>query len=392
MTASRPRVCVLTSVHQPFDQRIFYKEAVSLVEAGYEVTLVGPGHPACAGEHRGVRIRPLPVPTTRRDRLAFQARLLTAARRVGADIYHFHDPELLPLGCVLKALGRRVIYDVHEDFPAAALTRTWVPGPVRRPLSFTVDAVERVLARLLDGVVGVVEEQGARFRSRPFAAAGNYPRLEWFPPPPKTPGPGAPKAELVHVGSLSRERGAQFLLEIMRQVRRTHPRVRLNALGPFQTRADEVVFRAALREYGLADHVHCRTERLPYDELGSFIGGHRIGLIPGQRTAKTLTPFSPTKLFEYLACGLAVVASSLPSIEGFRQLGEWGVLADPDDPRDHARAITRLLDDPPAAERMGRAGRQVVESMCSWERESRKLLSLYDSVAGQGAGGRGETP
>ena len=385
MTGPRRRVCVLTSVHDPFDQRIFYKEAVSLVEAGYGVTLVGPGPPACAGVHRGVRIVPLPVPANLRGRLGFQGRLLAEARRVGADIYHLHDPELLPLGCVLKALGRRVIYDVHEDFPAVALTRTWVPRLARRPLSRAVDAVERIGGRLLDGILGVVEEQGARFRQRPFAAAGNYPRLEWFPPSWQAAGPAGTKAELVHVGSLSRERGAPFLLEAMRRVRRTHPRVRLSALGPFQTRAAEAEFRALLREYELTDHVDCRTERLPYDELGAFISGHRIGLIPGQRSARTLAPFSPTKLFEYLACGLPVVASSLPSIEGFRRGGEWGLLADPDDPGDHARAIARLLDDPSEAERMGRAGRRMVESACNWERESRKLLSLYDAVAGQGA-------
>ena len=383
MTSARRQVCVLTSVHHPFDQRIFYKEAVSLVEAGYAVTLVGPGPAAWAGEHRGVRIVPLPVPAAPRGRLALQARLLAAALRAGADIHHLHDPELLPLGCLLKALGRRVIYDVHEDFPAAALTRTWVPGLVRRPLSIAVDAAERLLARFLDGVVGVVEEQGARFRGRPFAAAGNYPRLEWFPAPRERP--EAAKAELVHVGSLSRERGAQFLLEVLRQVRRTHPQVRLSALGPFHTPAEEAAFRATLREYELMDNVDCRTERLPYDRLGAFIGGHRIGLIPGQRSAKTLSPFSPTKLFEYLACGLPVVASSLPSIRGFRQGGEWGLLADPDDPGDHARAITRLLDDPREAERMGRSGRRMVESACNWERESRKLLSLYDAVAGQRA-------
>ena len=380
---SRRRVCVLTSVHHPFDQRIFYKEAVSLAEAGYEVTVVGPGPAAWAGEHRGVRILPLPVPAGARRRAALQTRLLPAALRLDADIHHLHDPELLPLGWVLKALGRRVIYDVHEDFPAAAFTRTWVPRRVRRPLSLAVDAVERVLARRLDGVVGVVQEQGARFGRRPFVAAGNYPRLEWFGP--AAPGAPAPKADLLHVGSLSRERGAQFLLEIMRLVRRSHPQVRLSALGPFQTRATEAEFRTMLREYELTDHVDCRTERLPYDELGAFIGGHRVGLIPGQRSAATLTPFSPTKLFEYLACGLPVVASALPSIEGFRRGWEWGLLADPDDPGDHARAIARLLDDPREAERMGRAGREMVETECNWERESRKLLSLYDTVAGQGA-------
>ena len=377
----RRRVCILTSVHDLFDQRVFYKEAVSLAAAGYEVILVGPGPAALAGEHHGVRIETLPSPRSRRHRFAGQARLLRAARRIDADVYHLHDPELLPLGCLLRLLGRRVIYDVHENFPAVALSRGWIPRPLRQPLSLAVDLTERVLACWLDGVVGVVDEQRSRFSSCLFTTVRNYPRLEWFAAPaaavPMTESGGADAgAELVHVGSLSRERGAHFL----RELRRSHPHVRLDALGPFHTRADEVAFHATVREYGLQGGVCCHTERLPYDELAAFIGQHRVGLIPGQVSVKNLTPFLPTKLFEYLACGIPVVASALPSIERLQELGAWGILADPADPGAHARAIGQLLDDPQQATQLGARGRQVVESVCNWEVESRKLLSLYEEL------------
>jgi glycosyltransferase involved in cell wall biosynthesis len=365
-------VCVLTSVHNPFDQRVFYKEAVSLARAGYQVTLIGPGPESLAGVHHGVRLLPLPPPTTRRRRLLFQVRLLRAARTLAAHVYHLHDPELLPMGCVLRLLGHRVIYDVHENYPAVALTRAWIPQCLRRPLSHVVDVTERTMACLLSGVVGVIEEQRPRFRHCLFASVRNYPRLEWFAPAPSAAG-----AELVHVGSLSRDRGAHLLLEVMRQLRCSHPDVRLDTLGPFHTRAEEVAFHATVREFGLQEHVNCRTEYLPYDELGRFIGAHKIGLIPGQLSAKNLTPFVPTKLFEYLACGVPVVASSLPSIERLFEMGEWGILAAPDDPRAHAGAIAALLDDPGHARCLGTTGRQVVESLCNWETEAEKLLDLY---------------
>ena len=71
----------------------------------------------------------------------------------------------------------------------------------------------------------------------------------------------------------------------MRELRRTHPHVRLDALGPFHTRADEVTFRATVEEFGMEDSVRWRTGRLPYDELGAFIARHRVGLIPGQVSA-----------------------------------------------------------------------------------------------------------
>lgn len=377
---------MLTSVHHPFDQRVFYKEAVSLVEAGYDVTLVGPASADLRGDHRGVHLVPVPVPASRPQRIVGHRRVLAAARQARADVYHVHDPELLPLAWVLRRLGHRVIYDAHENYPAVALTRAWVPLWLRRPLAFAVDVAEGFLARRLDGVVGVVDDQGPRFRHPRFAAVRNYPRLEWFRPA-LDPAPGPPadgdQAELVHVGSLSRDRGARFLLEVMRQLQVSHPGVRLDALGPFHGLAEEAAFHTTLREFGLAQVVRCRTRWLPYDELGTFIGRHRIGLIPGQVSPKNLTPFVPTKLFEYLACGVPVVASDLPAIRTLRALGDWGLLADPSDPRAHALAIARLLDDPAEAAEMAVAGRTLVESMCNWESESGKLLSLYSQVLGQ---------
>ena len=139
-----------------------------------------------------------------------------AAVGLGADAacFHFHDPELLPVGAVLKLCGRRVIYDVHEHFPLVAMVRPWVPERLRRPLARLVDWGERAIARyFVTAVVGVVEEQGDRFASRPFAVVKNYPRLEWYSPGCGELGPCA----LVHIGSLSEDRGGLFLLEIMRR-------------------------------------------------------------------------------------------------------------------------------------------------------------------------------
>jgi glycosyltransferase involved in cell wall biosynthesis len=378
-----PRVCVLTAAHNCFDQRVFYKEAVSLAEAGFEVTIIGPAPAHQRGLHKGVYFEPLPVPTTRWRRFASHGRLLRLAWRVQADIYHFHDPELLPLGCILRVLRRRVVYDVHENFAAVSFARRWVPRLLRRPLSCLVEIAERGMAAQLNGVVGVVDEQRTRFPHCPFAAVHNYPRLEWFAPRRRQRSRSAAvddEAELIHVGSLSHERGAHFLLEVMRALRQTHPTVRLNALGVFHTRADEIAFENTVQEFGLHNCVSWRTARVPYDELGSYVARHRIGLIPGQVSAKNLTPFVPTKLFEYLACGIPVVASALPSIVRLRALGEWGIIVDPADPAAHAAAIAGLLDDPQEAERLGGCGRALVESACNWESEALKLLGLYGEL------------
>ena len=91
----------LTSVHSPFDTRIFFKECLSLVEAGYQVTLIAPHtHDETV---QGVRILALPSSSNRMSRMTLRVwRVYQLAKKLNADLYHFHDPELIPLGMLLK--------------------------------------------------------------------------------------------------------------------------------------------------------------------------------------------------------------------------------------------------------------------------------------------------
>lgn len=374
-----PEVYHLTNVHSPFDARIFHKQAQTLAQAGYAVTVVGPGPKAWCGTQAGVRVQTVPPARGVGQRLLNLWHLLRIGLRADAACFHFHDPELLPVGAVLKLCGRRVIYDVHEHFPLVALVRPWVPTRLRRPLARLVDWGERALARFfVTAVVGVVEEQGARFASRPFAVVKNYPRLEWF-----SPGGQFGPCALVHIGSLSEDRGGMFLLEIMRELAKTHPQARLLSVGSFHSAELRQRFEARRREWDLEAQICYSEQRVPYDELGAVIAACQIGLVPGQLSPKNLASFVPTKLFEYLACGLPVVASDLPSIRQFRAVADWGVLADPSDPVAHARAIGCLLDDPAATQAKGMQARRAAEAHFNWEAEGEKLLALYERIIPQ---------
>lgn len=380
-----PEVYHLTNVHNPFDARIFYKQAQTLAQAGYAVTVVGPGSEARCEEWAGVCVQTLPVARRGSQRFLNLWRLLRVGLRADADYFHFHDPELLPVGAVLRLCGRRVIYDVHEHFPLVVMVRPWVPSWLRRPFSRLVDWGERWLARyFVTAVVGVVEEQGERFASRPFAVVKNFPRLEWFAPGCRELGPCA----LVHIGSLSEDRGGLFLLEIMRELANTHPQIRLLSIGEFHSQELRERFEARLCAWGLEEQIHYSEKRVPYDELGAAIAACQIGLVPGQVSPKNLASFVPTKLFEYFACGLPVVASDLPSIRRFRAVADWGLLADPHDPAAHARAIGCLLDDPGAARAKGAQARRAAEEHFNWAAEAEKLLALYERIAPRKGGGK----
>ena len=110
------KVCHLSSHHSPSSVRIFKKQCVSLAKVGYSVTYIVPGNGESIKD--GVKLEYI------KQRKGIIARILIKpyfvykkAKSIKADIYHFHDPELMLFGFLLKFMGRKVIYDIHEDLP-----------------------------------------------------------------------------------------------------------------------------------------------------------------------------------------------------------------------------------------------------------------------------------
>ncbi|GAH82849.1 unnamed protein product, partial [marine sediment metagenome] len=148
----RVKICILTSVHPPFDGRVFHKEAKALVKGGYSVALIAQHTKEETVD--GVRIVPLPKPKNRFERMTKVVwKLLKLALKEKADVYHFHDPELIPVGVILKFFGKKVIYDIHENVPKQILNKDWVGNVyVRRLVAFITNIVEKLGAFLFDGI------------------------------------------------------------------------------------------------------------------------------------------------------------------------------------------------------------------------------------------------
>ena len=147
----RRRVVHLTSVHRPRDVRIFHKEARAVAAA--RAATPGWRRRACRCAGRGAS----PPAGGWRG----------AARARDADLYHVHDPELLPAALWLaRATGRPVVYDVHEYLGQTTRTKRWLPGPLRRPWPWRRSGRSALGARRLAGVVTANEDLAARFAAR----------------------------------------------------------------------------------------------------------------------------------------------------------------------------------------------------------------------------------
>lgn len=173
------RICHMTSAHPWNDIRIFVKECQSLSSAGYEVYLV------CEGidhEENGVHVVGCgEKPESRRKRMReFARKVYERAVALDCDVYHFHDPELLPYGVKLKQLGKKVIFDSHEDVPGQILDKEWLPSWVRKLVSVVYKIYETNCVKKFDAVVTATPHIADKFKGRcsKVVVINNYPKLD----------------------------------------------------------------------------------------------------------------------------------------------------------------------------------------------------------------------
>ncbi|HOL44542.1 MAG TPA: glycosyltransferase family 4 protein [Methanothrix sp.] len=369
------KVVHITTVHPPFDTRIFHKECRTLASAGYDVSLIVQHD--CDEVLDGVRIIALPRPRNRLCRilgLTWQAFRL--ALRQQADVYHFHDPELLPVGVRLKLLTQaKVIYDVHEDVPQQILTKHWIAAPLRRPLSLAFNVAEKLMARALDAVVVATEGIAEKFTQLDPVVIHNYPDLRMLHI--QTPLPFENRENtLVYIGGINKLRGAFEMVRALEDVDSATD-MKLDLMGRFEPASLEKELQA------MTGYRRVRfLGWLPWTEAWQRARGAIAGLVlfhPAPNHTRSL----PNKLFEYMAAGLPVIASNFPLWRQIIEEARCGITVDPLKPEEIAEAIEYLIKHPSEAQMMGENGRHAVVERYNWEKEGEKLTRLYEELLRQ---------
>lgn len=366
------RVFVVTTVHGRHDVRIFLKQCRSLVSHGNDVTLVvqdGKGN-----ENRdGVKILDLGNPPAGRiRRILFSPwRAYRFLRSVPADIIHFHDPELLPVGFLLKNRKRHVIYDSHEDFPRQVLSKHWIHPELRKLVSILFESFENFVAKRLDAVACATPFIAKRFKliNPNSIDINNFPVLEEFQLPDHQQKQPAPRT-ICYIGAMTRERGISELIESLEILQD----VTLIMCGPFESQAyaDELM---AMPGWEFVDY----RGIVGRDEVAKIMDRSVAGVVtylPGPNHNDS----QPNKMFEYMSAGLPLIASYFPLWRQIVEESQCGLCVDPSSPADVAKAIASLLSNEPLCREMGNAGREAVTNRYNWSNEAEKLQKLYRQV------------
>jgi len=381
------KACIITTVHSPFDTRIFHKQAKTIAQAGYDVTLIAQHDKNEVVD--GLKIIALPKPRNRFTRIfGLSWYAFRLARKQRADIYHLHDPEFLPWGWLLQKFTHKpVIYDVHEYYADSIRMKLWLPPPLRFILSSTFAFLETTIARRLAGVVVVNEHMGKQFSSRGcrVCVVPNYPPKGLFdslPSPINLQRTYDKNLVLIYVGGLSGSRGITQSIKVMKGLCEEFPSAKLLLAGRFESALYQREVTQLIEQLNLADNVDILGV-LPHAEVVRYLAIADIGIFLLQPVSERYNWTEAIKYFEYSAIGLAVIITDLPAQRRLIEKNQNGILVDPLDEEKIGEAIASLLRNPEEMEEMGKRGREAFLREYNWEAIVGRLISLYERLTGE---------
>jgi len=363
MSTTRRPVVMLANGHTPFDTRIFVKEARTLKHAGYTVSIILPNDKD--DEKEGI-----PVIATTPNRDGFDKLFRSpwrifrkAMKQPRRSVFVIHDSDILFTGMLLKLMGRKVVYDAHEDTPLQISYQHWIPKPLRKPYGWTYFLIEKVCGWMFDAII-VAEPVIARyFPEKKTHLVRNFPSAISF-----REHPGMPyafrKRWMTYVGALTEPRGLYEMLEGAKaaEAATEFEFVLGGKFSPPHLEAD-VLKRYKVNFLGWVSYV----------ALVDLLFESKVGIIIPHPNPRYVTNY-PVKLFEFMAAGLPVIASKEGEAAKFVQECNGGILVSPLDTGEIRDAIVWLFTHPEEAEAMGKRGQRLILEKYNWEKEEETLL------------------
>lgn len=366
-------------MHALSDVRIFYRECCSLVKAGYEVHLVIPADESIT--KKGVYVHPLSSVKNRLLRMLFMPWVaMRKALRTKASLYHYHDPELLVMGFVLRwVLGKKVVFDIHESVFRQILSKPYLPGFSRRVISLCYRFLERIFIAGQSLIIAN-KNSASDYPSNTYLVQ-NYPLIN----EEMAAVAAAEKQEfniplLVYVGGVAKIRGAMVYIELAGKLAEQGHDFHMRLVGPYTEEYGREL-KSRIQELDLENEV-VLTGRMDWIEAMKLVAQATIGLclllpVPNYTTCLA------TKILEYMMLGTPALVSDFDCWRDLVEGEKVGMMADPTNIDAVVEVCERMLNNPAELAAMGERGMQAVRSKYNWSSEFRELLRCYEELLGR---------
>jgi len=370
------RICHFTSVHQAYDTRILLKECRSLAKAGNEVFLVA--QHTCSERWNDVNI--IGLQRKRKGRLSraflFTWRVFFTALQTKSEVYHFHDPELIPFGLLLRLFGKKVIFDIHENIARQIKVKEYLP--FRSLVARIYGLVDWISAKAFFLILAENSYRSIyESHTDKLETVLNMPDVKFLSEYKKTDRSVTDSIDLFYIGGITFERGIETIVNALAELQSRGVSTNFHCVGPYE------------------ESVMNRVKSIPsYDEVQNsihFYGPERldIALRRSENCQVGLSILMPienylesysTKIFEYMAIGLPVITSNFPLYQEVVERYECGFCVDPADSQELADRITELSKNNELILEFSTNGIRAAESKFNWDREEEKLLAVYQTL------------
>ena len=363
------KVCHLTSAHTRYDTRIFLKECQSLVSHNFDVSLVVAD--SLGNEVKdGVGI--YDVGKTNAGRLSrftqTTQKVYRKALDLEADIYHFHDPELMPFAFLLKLKGKKVIYDVHEDLPRQLLSKPYLGTISKHLLSFLIEKVENFFSSKFNAIATAtpfIRDRFLKLNSN-TVDINNFPLLEELF---DSDYESVKKNQVCFIGGISEIRGIESLVNACE-----HINGKLVLAGKFNNKIFEQRIKS-LKGWKNIDYRGFINRK----EAKELLSESKAGIVTFLAEPNHVNS-QPNKMFEYMSAQLPVICSDFELWKSIVEVNSCGFCIKPDDSIQIAEKINLLLDNSETVTTLGLNGRESVVSKYNWSIEGEKLINLYNHL------------
>jgi len=389
-------VCHISFNHSPFDDRIYWKELLSLKEAGYETVHIAVGdHYSDFISEEGVRIiiikkeilfkpfRKFPLLNKALQALFHKKgtinNIFQVAASLSASVYHYHDLQINAITKALKNLPHKpkVIYDAHEayhllikevnstNYPhyfLKKLASRFIPRWEIRNAAYcdyiiTTDAyTNNYFEKNLPSIPQIIIYNYSYFLNTHHKAAEK-------------------KYDFIYSGLLSETRGIKEIIFSIHKCISTFPEIKLLLIGIFNTESFEKQITTLIKQLNLENNVTVKPS-VPFQQMNYYYATSRIGLCLLYETPKYSTAL-PIKLFEYMAFELPVIFSNHGPSSQIISEENCGLLVDYHDINEVYNAMQMLLLNNELSKELGKNGKDAVIERYNWKREKNKLLTVY---------------
>lgn len=364
----KKKICHVTSVHPYTDGRIFRKECISLAKI-YDVSLIAAN--VKDQELNGIHIYGVELAKNRLKRMRVLNRVFLKMMEIDADVYHFHDPELLSIGYKAKMYGKKVIFDSHEDVPLQITEKDWIPRPFRHTMSSLYRKYEESRLKHYDAVVSVTPSIVDRLKkcNNNTYQITNYPILKDFEDNRSW------QNYICFTGGVS----PQWMHDnIIRGIEGTG--VKYVVAGIVEGNYLEQL--KALPSWDMVDYRGVvKPKEVSEIQQGAFAGMALNDYVAN--VGFKLGSLGNTKLFEYMMSGIPVIATDFILWKEIIDKYDCGLCVNPHNVEEVRKAIVFLLNHPKEAKRMGDNGRKAVLEQYNWATQEKILFDMYDKVLKQ---------